>query len=231
MTLLPGSPGQIANELFSLIVQIAVDKAKREGLAMVHDELAKLVCDLQFKTPSGTTLTLSATCRLITDTDLQALLGQGAALRAALTADLLSAAQTEVSDSLTPYPPLAQGGLAGIALIKRIVADPESHLSENDVWLVAEPILNTGWQKLDDDQLKAMVAAANAVGINGALNAIKSKPTDSVTIQQALTSLVSAQVDTATINQAIATIQAAQADPTKIKQALTVFLYARVDPA
>jgi hypothetical protein len=141
-----GGTGTLANELFSLIAEIAVDKAKREGLALVHDKLADLVCRLEFKVPSlDTKYHLELTCKLVRATDLSALVGQGKALRSALTGDLLTIADNEVSRQFASIPPLAQGALAGISLVRRVASDPDAHLSRNDVWLMTDAVLNATW--------------------------------------------------------------------------------------
>lgn len=153
----PGSSGasEVANEFFSLIAEIAVDKAQREGLAMVHDQLTKLICDknLTFPIPdqSHLSFTLDQTCDLVRTTDLQTLVGQGDALRGALTGDILDAAKTAVSNSKTPDP-LKNSELAAVTLIGRVASDPKGRINVNDVWLIADALLNGDWSKCTDSQ-------------------------------------------------------------------------------
>lgn len=115
----------MANELFSAIAAIAVDRARRQGLAIVHEAIANGVCRLEFDIPKEPiaavpvppvppakpassvplTLRLADTCTLVRTTDLIALVGQGRALRSALTSDVLSAADAVVVDRLSAFPP------------------------------------------------------------------------------------------------------------------------------
>jgi hypothetical protein len=166
----------IANDLFSLIVEIAVDRARREGLALVHDELTTLVCGLRFhimlrsKTAhaepvfSSHAYPLTQTCNLIRSTDLQALIGQGRALRAGLTSDLISIAEGEIDNNpdITAYPPLAAGAHAGLALLRRFANDPDLHLSRDDVWLVADAVINSSWTSSDPPTVKQLQVALMA---------------------------------------------------------------------
>ena len=149
------SVSDVANELFSLIVEIAVDRARREGLALVHDKLAELVCGLKFQIPgirivpgekpTPTVYQLVETCKLVTATDLQALVKQGVALRAAITNDLINAAGAVVTATFQKEPPLAAGAVAGLSLVSRLVTQPGTKLTANDGWLVASAIVNAEW--------------------------------------------------------------------------------------
>lgn len=147
---LPGA-GILANELFSVIAEIAVERAQRQGLAIVQETIADGVCNLQFEIPPAVAndavlnLRLAETCALIRTTNLLALVGQGRALRTALTSDVLSAADVVVVDRMRDLPPLARSAAAAIVLAKRVASDPQAHLTKNDVWLVTDAFLNARW--------------------------------------------------------------------------------------
>lgn len=164
----PGSAGasQAANEFFSLIAEIAVDKAQREGLALVHDQLTNLICSpkLSFPIPdeNGSSYHLDQTCDLIRTTDLQSLVGQGKALRAALTDDLLGAAKTAVKGDDKIQPPLGNAAFAALDLVGRVASDPNGRITRNDVWLVADALLNGNWTKPADSSLNLRCALAAA---------------------------------------------------------------------
>lgn len=155
--------GTIADELFTLIAQIAVERAQRQGLALIKRKIEDAVCTLPLRVPDSlevwdpekgekhsNTYYLVKTCGLIRSTDLQALVGQADALRAALTDDLLSAAGSEIGWQLGEVGPLARSATAAVSLLKRAVADPHMYLTKNDVWLVADALLNSPWDAFPD---------------------------------------------------------------------------------
>lgn len=137
--------GQAANELFSLIVEIAVDRAKRQGLALVHDKIQDGVC--HFPAPKGFPVPLlPSTCSLIQTTDLQTLVGQSRGLRASLTTDVVQIASFQIENELGNVLPLRNAATAALAVVQRFASQPAPVLTKNDVWLVANAFLNSPWR-------------------------------------------------------------------------------------
>jgi hypothetical protein len=177
---LPGA-GVVANELFSVIAAIAVERARRQGLAIVHDAIADGVCDLAFPIPASgnATFHLGDTCTLVRTTDLLALVGQGRALRTALTSDALSAADLTVGDRLKAFPPLARSASAAVLLAKRVAADPQAHLTKNDVWLITDAFLNGTWPTLSGPEQQTLTTLQIALASARVyLEAVKNAPPD-----------------------------------------------------
>lgn len=154
----------LANEFFSLIAEIAVDRARRQGLSLIKERIENGVCGVKFASPEA--LVLPATCALVTSTDLQALVGQGRALRTALTADVVGVVEQKAFSSVDTMPPLGNSARAALALVRRFAGDPGGTLTKNDVWLVVDAFLNTPWTGVaesgDLKPLKYGIAAARS---------------------------------------------------------------------
>ena len=151
--------GAVANDLFSAIAAIAVERARRQGLALVSEALADGVCSLSFVIPPAdqkVVFRLTDTCTLVRTTDLVALVGQGRALRTALSSDVLSAADLLVVNHLKAFPPLARSASAAVMLAKRMASDPQGNLTKNDVWLIADAFLNGSWPTLTGTQQQTL---------------------------------------------------------------------------
>lgn len=180
--------GVIGDEIFSIIAEIAVERAKRRGLAVVKQKIEQGVCELRLNIWSGDkpgrneayevlddavvnsapvvagrTYRLATTCKLVHDTELQALIGQGRALRAAVTSDVVDIAAGEIEHQFTAFPPLAKSASAAVALVKRFATDPDAQLTKNDVWLVTDAFLNATWDPPgNNDDLKILQMALAA---------------------------------------------------------------------
>lgn len=133
----------LANEFLSLVAEIAVDRARRQGLSLIKERIENGVCGLRFASPDERVL--PATCALVTSSDLQVLVGQGRALRAALTADIVGVVEKKALTLVDTAPPLGNSARAALALVRRSAADPAATLTKNDVWLVVDAFLNTPW--------------------------------------------------------------------------------------
>jgi hypothetical protein len=139
--------GALTNEFLSLIAEIAVDRARRQGLAFIKERIQSGVCDLKFhEDPMGQVL--PATCTLVTTSDLQVLVGDGKGLRAALGSDVIDIVSRRVHLTASP---VERSAIAALALLKRFVADPDLQLTKNDVWLVVDAFLNEPWNATGDD--------------------------------------------------------------------------------
>lgn len=152
----------VVNDLFSAIVAVAIERAKRDGLALVKERLERDVC--QARVPEGyEPPLLPNTCGLIRTTDLLTLVGQATALRAALVADAVRLARQELKKNHTDMlPPFVSAADTGLRVVERAVAQPRFVLTKNDVWLVVDSFLNTSWKK-DANDTPATVAAERAV--------------------------------------------------------------------
>ena len=140
---IPG--GLVANQLLSLIVEIAVDRARRQGLAVVHSKIQKGVCE--FSVPEPFPLrppVLPETCGLIQSTDLLSLVGQARALRTSLTGDITRIAAAEFNQHFSDLPPFNQALAAALALVRR-TATPDFRLRIEDVRPIGEAFVNAAW--------------------------------------------------------------------------------------
>lgn len=139
--------GVVTNQLLSLIVEIAVDRARRQGLAVVHAKIQKGVCELPV--PAGFPLArpvLPETCALIQSTDLLSLVGQTRALRTSLTGDVTRIAAAEFRQQFGDLPPFNNALAAALALVRR-TATPDFRLRLEDVRPVGEAFINAEWAR------------------------------------------------------------------------------------
>ena len=152
----------VANDLFSAIVAVAIERAKRDGLALVKERLEKDVCEARAP-GTDTPPLLPNTCAMIRTTDLLTLVGQATALRAALVGDAVRLARHEIAKTQpSMLPPFVNAGDTGLRVLERAVAQPRFVLTKNDVWLVVDAFLNASWKK-DATDTPATVAAERAV--------------------------------------------------------------------
>jgi hypothetical protein len=145
--LFPGA-GVVVDQLFSAIAVIALERARRQGLAIVHAKIENGVC--QFPAPPGLAATVVPplvpdTCALVRATDLLALIGQPRPLRAALVNDVTSLAALEFSARFNHLPAFDAPATAAFALVRRYASEQGFRPGRDNVRPIAEAFLNAPW--------------------------------------------------------------------------------------
>ncbi len=150
--------GLIADELFGTIVEIAVERAKRQGLVVVHRKIEDGVCNFprpaDFAAPDPL---LPDTCAFVRSTDMLALLAQARALRVSLTSDITRAAATEFSAHFNDLPAVRNVIVASTALVRRFAMQPGFEPGPDDVAPIAEAFLNAEWARMENGRAVSLL--------------------------------------------------------------------------
>jgi hypothetical protein len=145
------------SQAFSIIAEIAVERARRNGLALVKSELKKAVCDwkseavknwLAHLDPNDTRV-LPKSCDLISTSDIEQLAGQGDAVRAALADDLSRLLQGSLDntnpDANSPHTVIQPAVRTAIEIAFDVLKQRNPRATSNTAWLVLDSILNANW--------------------------------------------------------------------------------------
>lgn len=161
--LFPGAEKVVGDVLMTL-GQIAVERARRQGLALVHNRIEAGVC--RFPVPDGFAVSppvLPETCALIQATDLLALVGQARSLRTAVILDVTRVASLEFSARFNDLPIFTAPANAAFSLVRRYAHDPAFRPGRDDVRPIAEAFLNAHWARDDLGHLAPLVPLTKEV--------------------------------------------------------------------
>jgi hypothetical protein len=149
-------PG-VVGELASLLVEIAVDKAKRSGLEVVRAKVRDAVCELDDPRWGGRVL--PATCQLIAQVSLERLASSPEAILVALTNDLVGhAARIKVQGVPANVRPLVE---LALAMSRSALARSPAAFAPSDGWALLGTALNSV-ETVNDPTVKASLRALRA---------------------------------------------------------------------
>jgi hypothetical protein len=137
-------------EAFSLIAEIAVERARRNGLELLRGRLEEAVCSWTYKTSQ--VQVFPNVCMLIRSSELEQLANQGDLLRARFAQDLLVLVESRLPDpeERTIGYVLQPATRTALTTIFDSLGDPRGRLSDEDAWVVLDAILNANWSKVSE---------------------------------------------------------------------------------
>ena len=131
-------------EVASLLYEVAVDRAKRDGLEMVRAQVRRAVCGLRLPVSIDTTSppALPATCGVVTQAPLDQLASNPQPLIAALGEDALAAALASTRTALSGKAPVELAALqAGFEAARAALARRQPGFTADEGWILIAPLV------------------------------------------------------------------------------------------
>jgi hypothetical protein len=143
---------EAVSEAMSIMAEIVVERAKRNGLELLKARLIKEVCGVKQSTVEGAATWLTETCALVKQTSFERLAGEPTPLFVSLSRDLLAAGAASAGcekgvDSVqcrfikAVFPTL-------IRIVSSSIARGHPIVTKEDAWVVTSSVLNGSWLSL-----------------------------------------------------------------------------------